>query len=136
MNSSLANAHPPQPYLFRNYNLPVDQPSLYPGSCSHKVWEALRATTAAPGYFDEMLIGKSIHHDGSVLINNPCALGEWVFPPLDPHRVLAAHLCPVFCSYPRSKEDMGAQRAPGVYIIVRNWARTQPHRTYGASFLH
>jgi calcium-independent phospholipase A2-gamma len=40
----------------------------------HESWQALRATTAAPGYFGEISFGRSIHHDGSVLINNPCAL--------------------------------------------------------------
>lgn len=38
------------PYLFRNYNLPADVTSSFPGSCKYSLWEALRATTAAPGW--------------------------------------------------------------------------------------
>ncbi len=47
-NSSLSNASPPTPFLFRSYNLPLHADSLYAGSCTEKTWQALRATTAAP----------------------------------------------------------------------------------------
>ncbi len=38
----------PMPYLFRNYNVE----SNYPGSSNFYVWEATRATSAAPIYFE------------------------------------------------------------------------------------
>lgn len=36
-----------------------------------KVWEAARATSAAPGYFQPMKIGKWTFVDGGLLANNP-----------------------------------------------------------------
>eukprot|EP00048_Salpingoeca_helianthica_P004931 m.82323 g.82323 ORF g.82323 m.82323 type:complete len:436 (+) comp13403_c0_seq1:98-1405(+) len=72
-NSSLASQQP-QPYLFRNYNLPLSSPSLYPGSCKYLLWQAVRASTAAPGYFSEFKLDSNVHHDGSVLCNNPTAI--------------------------------------------------------------
>jgi hypothetical protein len=48
VNSSLSNASPQTPYLFRNYNLPLHTESIYPGSCQFMTWQAIRATTAAP----------------------------------------------------------------------------------------
>ncbi|XP_067938389.1 calcium-independent phospholipase A2-gamma-like [Watersipora subatra] len=64
----------PYNYVFRNYNHSVDSSSQYPGSCNVKVWEAIRASSAAPGYFEEFKIGRHIHQDGGVLNNNPTAI--------------------------------------------------------------
>eukprot|EP00050_Salpingoeca_kvevrii_P020125 m.94867 g.94867 ORF g.94867 m.94867 type:complete len:458 (+) comp8726_c0_seq6:188-1561(+) len=75
INSTLANRTPPVPYLFRNYCLGPDVKSSYPGTCNANVWQTLRATTAAPGYFEDMVYGSIVHHDGSVLMNNPTSLG-------------------------------------------------------------
>nr|XP_033815023.1 calcium-independent phospholipase A2-gamma [Geotrypetes seraphini]XP_033815024.1 calcium-independent phospholipase A2-gamma [Geotrypetes seraphini]XP_033815025.1 calcium-independent phospholipase A2-gamma [Geotrypetes seraphini]XP_033815026.1 calcium-independent phospholipase A2-gamma [Geotrypetes seraphini] len=64
----------PKAFVFRNYNhLPGSQ-SHYLGGCQYNLWQAIRASSAAPGYFQEYVLGEDLHQDGGLLINNPCAL--------------------------------------------------------------
>ncbi|XP_030071778.1 calcium-independent phospholipase A2-gamma [Microcaecilia unicolor] len=64
----------PKAFVFRNYNhLPGIQ-SHYLGGCQYNLWQAIRASSAAPGYFQEYVLGEDLHQDGGLLINNPCAL--------------------------------------------------------------
>lgn len=72
--STIVNQSILRPYVFRNYRHRHELKSHYPGSCSHKLWEALRASSAAPGYFEEFKLGRDIHQDGGLLTNSPCAL--------------------------------------------------------------
>ena len=72
--STLINIQRVQNFLFRNYNLPPSRQSHYAGSSSHHLWEAIRASSAAPGYYEECQIGDWIHQDGGLLTNNPTAL--------------------------------------------------------------
>ncbi|XP_077071184.1 calcium-independent phospholipase A2-gamma isoform X2 [Siphateles boraxobius] len=73
--STVVNHGPPvKAYVFRNYTLPVGTRSHYRGGCRHRLWEAIRASSAAPGYFQEFALGHDLHQDGGMLINNPTAL--------------------------------------------------------------
>lgn len=65
-----------QPFVFRNYNLPVERLKFsdYRGSCKHKLWQAVRASTSAPGYFEDFVLDNHVHSDGGILINNPASL--------------------------------------------------------------
>lgn len=65
-----------QPFVFRNYNLPVERMKFsdYSGSCKHKVWQAVRASTSAPGYFEDFVLDNHVHSDGGILINNPASI--------------------------------------------------------------
>ncbi|XP_051547160.1 calcium-independent phospholipase A2-gamma [Myxocyprinus asiaticus] len=65
---------PLKAYVFRNYNFSPGVRSHYLGSCQHKMWQAIRASSAAPGYFQEFVLGNDLHQDGGLLINNPTAL--------------------------------------------------------------
>ncbi|XP_036801146.1 calcium-independent phospholipase A2-gamma-like [Oncorhynchus mykiss] len=65
---------PLKAYVFRNYSMLPGVRSHYIGDCKHKMWQAIRASSAAPGYFQEYTLGKDLHQDGGLLINNPTAL--------------------------------------------------------------
>lgn len=61
-------------FIFRNYNHFPGVKSHYLGSSQYKLWQAIRASSAAPGYFQEYALGNDLHQDGGLLVNNPCAL--------------------------------------------------------------
>ncbi|XP_029179410.2 calcium-independent phospholipase A2-gamma-like [Acropora millepora] len=62
------------PFVFSNYTRPPGSVSQFPQSCKYRIWEALRASTAAPGFFEEFKLGKNIHQDGGLLTNNPSSI--------------------------------------------------------------
>jgi hypothetical protein len=59
--SSIVNLPNIQNFMFRNYNLPAGLESHYVGSCQYKMWEAIRASSAAPGYYEECKLGDYVH---------------------------------------------------------------------------
>ncbi|KAM0874101.1 hypothetical protein ACQ4PT_037596 [Festuca glaucescens] len=97
--STLVSAMPAQPYIFRNYQYPpgtlevspgmVESPCIgavgtavsgapvgikrgaFMGSCKHHVWEAIRASSAAPYYLDDYSDDINRWQDGAIVANNP-----------------------------------------------------------------
>lgn len=61
-------------HIFRNYAMPPNVQSVYNGSHTAKLWEVVRASSAAPAYFGDFLLNGEIHQDGGVLFNNPTAV--------------------------------------------------------------
>ena len=63
--STLASMTPAEPYIFRNYEYPLSaKPQAKklmaaPGSSSHQVWQAVRASSAAPYYLDDFKCGSN-----------------------------------------------------------------------------
>ncbi|CAG0901400.1 unnamed protein product [Cyprideis torosa] len=51
--SALVNVGPLQPFVFRNYTIPPFTSASCPGTTDFLMWEGGRATTSAPGYFQE-----------------------------------------------------------------------------------
>ncbi|KAM8766031.1 calcium-independent phospholipase A2-gamma isoform 1-T2 [Rhynchonycteris naso] len=64
----------PKAFVFRNYGHFPGVNSHYLGGCQYKLWQAIRASSAAPGYFAEYPMGNDLHQDGGLLLNNPSAL--------------------------------------------------------------
>lgn len=65
---------PLKAYVFRNYRLMPGVRSHYLGDCKHKMWQAIRASSAAPGYFEEFVLGKDLHQVGHVAVRTACCL--------------------------------------------------------------
>ncbi|GBF89188.1 phospholipase A [Raphidocelis subcapitata] len=79
--ATLASAKPPAPYVFRNYELPAEAAPLAaairacPGSSRHDVWQAVRASSAAPYYLDDFSCGDGLRfQDGATTANNPAVV--------------------------------------------------------------
>nr|XP_046252974.1 calcium-independent phospholipase A2-gamma-like isoform X2 [Scatophagus argus] len=64
----------PKAFVFRNYNHKPGSLSRYAGASGCQMWQAVRASSAAPGYFQEFPLQSDIHQDGGIILNNPCAL--------------------------------------------------------------
>ncbi|XP_040009496.1 calcium-independent phospholipase A2-gamma-like [Xiphias gladius] len=64
----------PKAFVFRNYNHKPGSLSRYAGGSGYQMWQAVRASSAAPGYFQEFPLQNDIHQDGGIILNNPCAL--------------------------------------------------------------
>lgn len=94
--STLVSVTPAQPFLFRNYQYPTGTPEQPPlmadshatgttiqnaqvgakrgvfmGSCKHRIWEAIRASSAAPYYLDDFSDDVHRWQDGAIVANNP-----------------------------------------------------------------
>jgi calcium-independent phospholipase A2-gamma len=52
--SCLVNALQLQPYVFRNYEHGAGRDSQFRGGTKHKLWQSIQASSAAPGYFEEV----------------------------------------------------------------------------------
>ncbi|XWS19442.1 hypothetical protein CRYUN_Cryun31cG0016300 [Craigia yunnanensis] len=97
--STLVSVMPAQPFVFRNYQYTVGTPevplaisessgitilgspmtgaqvgykqSAFIGSCKHHVWQAIRASSAAPYYLDDFSDDVYRWQDGAIVANNP-----------------------------------------------------------------
>lgn len=68
------NAHSVQPFLFRTYAQNPALGNTFDGTCQAEIWQAIRASSAAPGYFQEFKFNSSILLDGGMLVNNATGL--------------------------------------------------------------
>ncbi|XP_052183412.1 phospholipase A I isoform X2 [Diospyros lotus] len=88
--STLVNVVPAQPFIFRNYQYPAGTPEVpsaisegsafsglgykrnaFIGSCKHHIWQAIRASSAAPYYLDDFSDDVFRWQDGAIVANNP-----------------------------------------------------------------
>ncbi|KAL3627536.1 Phospholipase A I [Castilleja foliolosa] len=97
--STLVSVAPAQPFIFRNYQYPAGtleissavsenlttggqgvvttgaqvgyKRNAFIGSCKHQIWQAIRASSAAPYYLDDFSDGIYRWQDGAIVANNP-----------------------------------------------------------------
>lgn len=73
--STLVSERPVRPYIFRSYQLPPQSVSglgeVFGGTCQHTWLEAMRASSAAPYFFDEFSCRGERYQDGAIVANNP-----------------------------------------------------------------
>lgn len=77
-----ASVSPARPYVFRTYEFPPGEASkrraerlaLHEGTSKHRIWQAVRASSAAPYYLDDFSIGDLRFCDGAVTVNNPAVI--------------------------------------------------------------
>lgn len=72
--SSIMSRSPQELHVFRNYTYPPGNESRYDGTVEAQLWEALRATSAAPTFFSEIRVNGELHADGAIVANNPTAV--------------------------------------------------------------
>jgi len=68
---TLVSSNSPEIYLFKNYKYADGIYSKYSGTCDSLAWEAARATSAAPTYFDSFIFKDKKFVDGGLVANNP-----------------------------------------------------------------
>ncbi|XP_008488087.1 calcium-independent phospholipase A2-gamma-like [Diaphorina citri] len=72
--STVVNHDKVWPYVFRNYCIPYERKSQYMGDHKYAMWQAVRASSAAPSIFDEFHLDGLVHQDGGMTVNNPAAV--------------------------------------------------------------
>ncbi|XP_039211582.1 calcium-independent phospholipase A2-gamma isoform X4 [Crotalus tigris] len=61
ISTIVSRGTPLKAFVFRNYNHFPGVKSHYLGGCHYKLWQAIRASSAAPGYFQEYALGNDLH---------------------------------------------------------------------------
>eukprot|EP00118_Oscarella_pearsei_P014890 m.130318 g.130318 ORF g.130318 m.130318 type:complete len:182 (+) comp38021_c0_seq2:943-1488(+) len=79
------------------------------------MWEALRASTAAPGYFEQCVLDGHIHQDGGLLTNNPTAVA------LHEARKLWGRDTPIQCIVSLGNGRRPPQHSKGRAWWLKNW---------------
>ena len=71
MVSTCCSRRPICPFVFRSYQHPPGTRLVFEGACRHSWLEALRATSAAPYFFEGFACGGERFQDGAIAANNP-----------------------------------------------------------------
>nr|DBA31201.1 TPA: hypothetical protein GDO54_007084 [Pyxicephalus adspersus] len=87
---------PLKPFVFRNYNHFPGVKSHYMGGCQYNLWQAIRASSAAPGYFQEYVLGNDLHQVIVTSLQNICCFLFVSIPQVVPSAVSQRSVCAKF----------------------------------------
>lgn len=84
--STLCSVSPAAPFVFRSYEFPPGEATearraatrCHEGTSKHKVWQAIRASAAAPYYLEDFSIAAQKFQDGGGIVNNPAVVAVQV----------------------------------------------------------
>ncbi|KAH7139692.1 acyl transferase/acyl hydrolase/lysophospholipase [Dactylonectria estremocensis] len=121
-------------HLFRSYNHserfennPREYNPKMLGRSNTKIWEASRATSAAPYYFPSITIGTNEFIDGGAGNNNPSNIAWnealWMANPLDPLRGKVAALVSLGCGEKEQRGLFGSLWNPRFYTNFIKYAK-------------
>ena len=124
--ATLASSRPAAPFVFRTYELPDEAAPAAAamracaGSSRHAVWQAVRASSAAPYYLDDFSDGALRFQDGATTANNPGVVAlqqaRLLFPdaPID---ALVSLGCGAPPPEPRARSSMHSMVDTGALLI-------------------
>ncbi|GFR41419.1 hypothetical protein Agub_g2103, partial [Astrephomene gubernaculifera] len=131
--ATLVSVCPVTPFLFTSYELPPEvAPAAAamracPSSSRHLIWQAVRASSAAPYYLDDYVCGDDRYQDGAATANNPSILALQQARLLWPHTPLAA-LVSIGCgTAPSVRRERGAHAVLDTGAVLVD-AATSPDR--------
>lgn len=126
--ASAVDHFPAQPYLFRNYELNAEakKRSHFVGASNVTVYEAARATTSAPTFYEPAVIGGLRLVDGAILANNPSLVALCESAALWP----GAHV-ELMCSL-----GTGTVSLRSITTNIVNWARIAFECVVSADVVH
>ena len=77
--STVVNQPVMQPFLFTNYRHHPDKcaHTHYQNDCSFRLWEAVMASTAAPGFFEEVKLGPHVLQVRLLFVGGATALSSF-----------------------------------------------------------
>jgi hypothetical protein len=117
--STLVSERPIRPFIFRSYQLPQKGVSglgeVFLGTCRASWLEAMRASSAAPYFFDEFACMGERFQDGAIVANNPALQGLHEAQRLWPGRAIE-----VLVSVGTGK-DVIARRGRGSWGLVESF---------------
>jgi hypothetical protein len=143
---------PDETYLFRTYDHPAPEPQAYiidhtnelnPGSVFNdetKIWEACRATSAAPLYFNKKRIMNVRYMDGGVGANNPAMLAATEALQMDKARRKGKEnlslLISVGTGQPKAQSRFGTGLIPLFKYMRKLITASKPAHDSAAGLLH
>lgn len=131
-------------HVFRSYNHSErfeKEPKEYNpgllGRSNTKIWQACRATSAAPFYFDSITIGPNEFIDGGAGNNNPSNIAWnealWMSNPLDPVKGRVAALVSLGCG---EKESIGLFGSPWTLRFLINFVKRAKGEVTNTTIAH
>jgi len=121
--STLVSEHRIEPFVFRNYEFPPRVQTSFRGTNSAQIWESVRASSTAPGYFPDFVLDGAVHQDGGVMVNNPTQMAIREAQNLWPTDRLQCVVSLGMGRYEPNNWERGAEETPGQLSLAQKFSR-------------